>query len=481
MKIFIVKKIKKLLFIAISFNVSLYSQTPNDFCFNPIADLPFNLLEAGAISKADFNSDGQMDICAQNSGTSTGAPNGIGVLLSNGSGSYTTFSTITLNLTQKVKDTKTGDFNNDGKADIIAISDNTNLVYVLLGLGNGGFAPTSTISLANFPMSLVTADFNNDTKADIAILNSLSNSVSILLGVGNGSFTISNTYSVGINPRLMIAGDFDNDNAPDLFIASYYSSYFLKGSINGSFTVIPYTNLPATGAIGVDVNSENKLDLVYTDINGGRIDVLVGNGNFAFSPPLSYTIPLASGGKISSGDFNNDNKIDLVTLTQSYQVAILSGIGGGLFSPALNFSTYSPSLSYIPYDFIINDINQDNKSDVVILANSGNMPGGQFKLLLNCNGVNVEIKENLKNQISINFFPNPVTDFLQIQFNGQYELAFTGLTIYNSLGQIIKKGELIHMNNPEIINLANLENGIYTIILTNGQNENIKEKMVVYK
>lgn len=286
MKTFIVKKIKEFLFIAISFNVSLYSQTQNGFCLNPIADLPFNLLQAGALSKADFNSDGQLDICAQNSGTATGAPNGIGILLSNGSGSYTNFITITLNLTQKVIDTKTGDFNSDGKGDIIAICNNTNLVYVLLGLGNGSFAPTSTISLANFPMSLVTADFNNDTKADIAILNSLSNSVSILLGVGNGSFTISNTYSVGINPRFMIEGDFDNDNAPDVFVASYYSSYFLKGSINGTFTVIPYTNLPATVAIGVDVNSDNKLDLVYTDINGGRIDVLVGNGNFTFSPPF---------------------------------------------------------------------------------------------------------------------------------------------------------------------------------------------------
>ena len=62
-------------------------------------------------------------------------------------------------------------------------------------------------------------DFNGDGKLDIAVAN-LSNSVSILLGNGDGSFAPKLDFSVGTTPQAIAVGDFNRDGKPDLVVAN---------------------------------------------------------------------------------------------------------------------------------------------------------------------------------------------------------------------------------------------------------------------
>src|SRR5690348_15446991 len=60
-----------------------------------------------------------------------------------------------------------GDFNNDGKLDIIAVNKApSNNLSLLLGNGNGGFSTASgspiSSGIGNNPFALATGDFNND-------------------------------------------------------------------------------------------------------------------------------------------------------------------------------------------------------------------------------------------------------------------------------------------------------------------------------
>src|SRR3954462_8094774 len=92
----------------------------------------------------------------------------------------------------------TADFNNDGKLDLATSSydDATGdgSVSVLLGNGNGSFQPARTFATGPYTWSLTAGNFNADGKIDLATANqdlftdTGENDVSILLGNGDGTF-----------------------------------------------------------------------------------------------------------------------------------------------------------------------------------------------------------------------------------------------------------------------------------------------------
>jgi hypothetical protein len=57
---------------------------------------------------------------------------------------------------------------------------------VLLGQGDGTFAPAQSFGVGDEPVSLTTGDFNGDGRLDLAAANSLGNSVSILINTTPG-------------------------------------------------------------------------------------------------------------------------------------------------------------------------------------------------------------------------------------------------------------------------------------------------------
>ena len=84
----------------------------------------------------------------------------------------------------------TGDFNRDGKTDVVVLNGNGVLSFVQ-GDGKGGFAPPKTIAtlpgVASNP-TLLPADFNGDGNLDLLILQDPGTSFSIYSGHGDGNF-----------------------------------------------------------------------------------------------------------------------------------------------------------------------------------------------------------------------------------------------------------------------------------------------------
>ena len=63
------------------------------------------------------------------------------------------------------------DFNGDGKPDVVAASDSSSSVYLMINNGPQGFLPPVTFSTGGRTGAIATGDFNNDQKADVVTAN----------------------------------------------------------------------------------------------------------------------------------------------------------------------------------------------------------------------------------------------------------------------------------------------------------------------
>src|SRR6516225_8571984 len=101
-----------------------------------------------------------------------------------------------------------GDFNGDGKVDLVTANFGDNTVSVLLAKGNFDFRPAVNYATGSNPYSVAVGDFNGDGKLDLAVANIVDNTVSVLLGNGDGTFQPAVNSAVGTAPGSVAVGDF---------------------------------------------------------------------------------------------------------------------------------------------------------------------------------------------------------------------------------------------------------------------------------
>jgi hypothetical protein len=67
--------------------------------------------------------------------------------------------------------------------------------------------------------------------------------------------------------------------------------------------------------ISGDFNNDNKLDLAVANFGDNTVSVLLGNGDGVFQNQTTYNTGVSSSCVIS-GDLNNDKKLDLIVTNQ---------------------------------------------------------------------------------------------------------------------------------------------------------------------
>ena len=366
-----------------------------------------------ALAVGDFNNDGKLDaVVALSGGGYAGV--GLAVMLGNGDG---TFQGPIYALPCCSPDLRNetwvavGDFNNDGKLDIVGGTNygGGGYVYIALGNGDGTFKPPFYISL-NAAAGGAVGDFNGDGKLDVVVTNSTSNPAAALVFFGNGDGTLNPSSTLvtlpsGDNPHGVVVGDFNHDGKLDFATANnttYYGTVSVVfGNGDGSFQAPvdyltwsqnPYN--PGSNAVSIvaaDFNNDGYLDLATLDRDSSEISVFINNGSGTFSGPSFYGGWAGNNGdgenpqQIAAADFNHDGKMDLVVTASSYYgagTAILFGNGDGTFQqPAVSYAT-DIHLSSVA----VGDFNGDGVPDVVassdpldtltVLLNKGD---GSFK------------------------------------------------------------------------------------------------------
>ncbi|QMS87192.1 DUF4347 domain-containing protein [Nostoc edaphicum CCNP1411] len=328
----------------------------------------FNVgLRPYSIVVGDFDKDGNTDLVTANKSSST-----VSVLLGNGNGTFksaSNFSTVGFNGLSP-SSVAVADFNKDGKLDLVTANNLSNNISVLLGKGDGSFQAAVNFALdsASAPISIVVGDFNDDGKSDIVTVNNASQNISLLLGNGTGGFATAKNFKVPSRPTSVTVGDFNKDGKSDLAVTSSYFNNVsvLLGNGDGTFNSATQFDVganPNSVVVG-DFNKDNKLDLAVANYDSNNISILLGNGAGSFGIATNFDVGL-NPASVTVIDFDNDGNSDLaVANAGSDTVSVLLGDGNGGFGIATNFAVGTK-----PYSLTVSDFNKDGKSDLVV-ANS---------------------------------------------------------------------------------------------------------------
>ena len=286
------------------------------FCCGFYAYDSIGIGRSGPPAIGDFNHDGYLDVAIAETSVFTDQSAGsfvpyVQVFFGDGKGNFPTNGPGLDDITSNYL--AAGDFNGDGKADLASLDGST--FEILIGIGDGTFAPPVTYSVGANPVFVLQRDVNGDGKKDILVVNQGSNDVSILLGKGDGTFQPQKTYAAGTAPVGAAVGDFNRDGKIDIAVASTAGVSVLLGNGNGTFQTQktysatgPMTSLAVASAGGDGIG-----DIIGINSATARFVLLPGVGNGTFIAPVFYPLDRAPS-QLVAGDFNHDGATDLAFL-----------------------------------------------------------------------------------------------------------------------------------------------------------------------
>jgi hypothetical protein len=275
-----------------------------------------------------------------------------------------------------------GDFNGDGLQDMACIGFNPTQTLVYVGLSNGAGAftqPQSSWAATGACIgatNILTGDFDGDGRTDLLCIGTSGNaSYSVELSQGDGTFAAptTTTWSAGgggwcSNPHVIVA-DFNGDGKSDLLCnnpaAGQFEVAFSNG--DGSFTVGPlFSGWCTGGSVSVaDVNGDGKADLICTDTsNKQTVAFSKGDGTFQIAAggawPTGSAWCAASGSSptdvLRFADLNGDGKADMICNTvasvpnQGSTITVAYSNGDGTFSAPGGSFNWCGNLSLISGD-----------------------------------------------------------------------------------------------------------------------------------
>ncbi|CAN5731923.1 hypothetical protein BH20CHL1_BH20CHL1_04880 [soil metagenome] len=282
----------------------------------------------------DFNGDGRLDLLV----TINDPQIGLSLLTGNGNGTFNEPVNFPNTSGFDSPAIVAVDLNNDAKLDVVVAHEIACytapcvvalVITVMVGNGDGTFQPAREIEVGRGMTEIAVGDFNRDGRKDLAISGDNSR-VYRLFGVGDGTFiqqptlTLTEGENIGVDGTDIDVADFNGDTIQDLVVAI---------ALNGSRTAIligvgygtfrppliitePNISVPHQQAVA-DYNGDGFQDLALSLADGsfGLMEILNGNGDGTFQPPVLYLKPPAKssigGYTIVSANLNGDSRADI--------------------------------------------------------------------------------------------------------------------------------------------------------------------------
>jgi hypothetical protein len=312
---------------------------------------------ARALATGDFNGDGILDFAVW---TETSGP-ALTILLGAGKGTFQPGQTYSIGTNSVGAPLAIGDFNGDGKLDVVAANDSD--IVIFLGKGNGTFK-TPQMTAFYGAQAIAVGDFNQDGKLDLAVASfNDSSNVKVLLGNGDGTFKTPVNYPVTINPDAIAVSDFNHDGHLDLAVANGFGNTVSVLFGNGDGTFRPKVDyqvgyLPY-GLTTADLNGDGYADLVTADYNG-TASVLLNKGDGTFLPSTIYGLGYSVGQpfRVTAAPLEAGSNPSLAVATTS-GTYILVNNGNGTFQAAQGYEPPSSSV-------VLADFDGDGNTDLAV-------------------------------------------------------------------------------------------------------------------
>jgi hypothetical protein len=277
--------------------------------------------------------------------------------------------------------------------------------------------------------------------------------------------SIINFRSLNIIGTRLAFGDLNNDGDQDMLVGdaagrlSYFQNIGTATNPNFIFSQGYYQNIDVGSDAApqlIDVNRDGLLDMLIGERNGninyyrnsgsisspvfsfetdsfGKINVGVGTYGIGYSIPLLY-------------DVNGNYEL----LVGSYKGALYhyNNVDGNLLGAfQLLDSTFQNIKEQTKSYPAMNDVDGDGKFDLVI----GNQSGG---VVLYTQNNNNSIAESQPENLTIKVYPNPVSDFLNIE-----SIAGQQMDLYTLQGNLMQSFTI--GSGLTKIDLSNLSSGVY--------------------
>ena len=232
-----------------------------------ISDLPDAVVINAIAAFADFDGDGFLDVAI------TGT-NQIVFLKGDGAGHFALATTLATSFQPWW--IAAGDFDGDGRTDLVVVQSDQNPSAILscfLSTGAFAFAPArTTVVTPGGGVSYITAgDLDGDARADLVIASGMG-FVSVWRGAGDGSFTLAIDNLVSQYPQEPILADLDGDGLPEIIFRSLFrfppfpiSVY--KNDGGGHFHLLDNigTSYRADSLFLFDVDGDGRPEIVFKE------------------------------------------------------------------------------------------------------------------------------------------------------------------------------------------------------------------------
>lgn len=229
----------------------------------------------------------------------------------------------------------TGDFNGDGKADLLWRNDavGTTVIWVQSGTHLLNRGTTSVQAGTDWYVAGI-ADYSGDGKADILWRNLASggtvvwtmNGPAVTGGGTTDAFAPANWSVVG-------SGDFNGDGKADLLWRNQDDGSTLIWEENGTHLLgggftSAYVAAPWVVAGVADFNGDGNADILWRNVQSSQTVVWTMNGTTQSGGGLTDVVAPANWSVAGTGDFNGDGKADILWRDDANQQTTLWTMNG---------------------------------------------------------------------------------------------------------------------------------------------------------
>lgn len=376
---------------------------------------------------ADVNGDGHPDIVFIEYPDSAPNPYSwkLAVLLNDGTGHFSApLRSDAMEGTLSIEDLQLQDVRGTGKPDLVVLGSSMDAgVNPYLGFapnhGDGTFGPLKLVKLPGYPWLFAAGDFDGDGKLDLILVSMTGqttgavNRLTFLEGNGDGTFTPGASIdfgAVGISggqPDSTFVADFNGDHKLDIIVgmndgiitpgSGPFPVFEFFGNGDGTFQQPVEILLNATNLTMADVNHDGHPDFIeliqpitYAGFSSPTYQVHLGQPDGSFTDGPTYS-PFAGHvpGSVSTGpsplrnpgpvlaDFNGDGNLDIF-VPQRYTIwdaatggpifgrgyfQLLLGNGDGTFTP--DYTVFDLAKIFPPN--VAADVNGDGRADLIEL------------------------------------------------------------------------------------------------------------------
>jgi hypothetical protein len=326
------------------------------------ATLPNDLLSA------DFNGDRFADVAVANLGPDA-FKGGVTVRLGNGAGKLGAEINTNLGPMNGASELASGDFNEDSKMDLAALTGTTGgegPIRILLGTGSGTF--TLGQELPGGAGFILAGELTGDAHLDVLLIFEKIAQIKLFAGLGNGSFASPQTFDVAWDSFDGELVDVEGDGDLDIVGASGGPIWAMLNLGGGNFSDQVYQfsdNLSGWQLATGDFNADGKTDVGVLNASGGDVMIGLGEGDGHFTPFRVYQDISFQTSEIAAADWTGDGRIDLVVNNEYFDVSNIvvrmKGTGTGEFSSFTYWTTGNEDPTPV-------QLNADGKMDLLTFS-----------------------------------------------------------------------------------------------------------------